>query len=164
MDAFIANWWKEINLAPLWAQLVLQSYLYGVFSLIQESQEDGKWRIFTYKEAIEEADEFIDFPNDFLEGLHKSVESIFEGPLPTIEKYNQYISDSIDNAENTLELCVLSKLFSGECLTKEDYDDIFDRLSFRPNELPRKKPTTRRMHGRRAITPIRRRGHKTRVK
>jgi hypothetical protein len=164
MEAFIENWWKEINLAPLWGQLVLQSYLYGVFSLIQESQEDGKWNVFTYKEAIEEADEFLDFPNDFLESLHKSVESLFEGALPTIEEYNRYISDIIDNAENTLEICVMSKLFSGECLTDEDYDDLLSRLSFRPDERQRKRPMTRRVRGRRAITPIRRRGYRTRAR
>jgi hypothetical protein len=148
-------------IAPHWQQLLLQGFWYGLISWLitcaEDNQNPADHRI-TVKEMVEHADaEFLDWPITWLES---SVDSFLQLNC-SLEELNYWYSqlDIIFRDCIPTDLDIFSTLASGETLTEEQWKRLHDALAFIPSEKNLKKHfnKTRRTHGKRALTPIKRR-------
>jgi hypothetical protein len=156
---------KLCILAPHWQQLLIQGFWYGLISWCITCAEDNlnpaEHRI-PVQEMLEHADaEFASWPHYSLENKvdeflqlncsleelnfwYKQLDTIFRDCIPT-------------------DLDIFSTLASGEMLTEEQWARLYDAIAFIPPDKVAEKVNkksfhkTRRTHGKRALTPIKRR-------
>jgi hypothetical protein len=156
---------KLCIVAPHWQQLLLQGFWYGLISWAITCAEDNgdpaEHRI-SVQEMVEHADaEFSSWPTDWLES---SVDTFLQLDCNLEELNLWYIQlDSIFRDCIPVDLDIFTTLASGQTLTEEQWKRLYDALAFIPPEKVVKKSfnKTRRTHGRRALTPIKRRHGQT---
>lgn len=162
MDTLLSSLKTECFQLPRWAQIEIQAYYYGALCWLITCAEDSVDPLttdITIEDLLRYTDtEFTRWPTilvehhhtrllelklslDQLNYLFEELESVFQDSIPT-------------------DIVIYSTLIHGGELMEEQWDRLFDALAF-TNPLPppeHKRPVkTRRIHGRRAITPIRRR-------
>ena len=154
MEKLIETWWTQFEISPRWNQVVLQLWMYGLFCWIQDSLDNGSFIPIAIEELFEYADEFIEMPRD-IEFLKPSFNSLLETNLKlTFQKcYNEFL-EKVTTIDKEVEIITI--LFTGEDFTEEQINAVWDALAFICSSNHKKKGT-RRVHGRRAITPLRRR-------
>ena len=152
---------------PHWQQLVLQGYWYGLISWAITCAEDGhdpKKDTPSAKDlAKHSAAEFEQWPADWLQ---PTTESFLALGL-TLEELNSWFSrlDTVFRDCISTDLDIFSTLADGETITEEQWERLYvavapqppDTTGFKKHHHPRNK--TRRTHGRRALTPMRRHNH-----
>lgn len=167
MEALESNLKTTCFQAPHWQQLVLQAFWFGVLSWAVPLVEEGQHlqaQPMTVKDLVHHADpEFVSWPYEWLEATLKAFEAI---PWTT-----DSINAFFDRLETIFQDCLPTDLHiyhilvKGDYLTDEQWSRLFDTVAFQPPQAaaqPPKKAKTRRMHGRRGITPMKRRRGLTR--
>ncbi len=148
--------------APRWVQLGLQAYYYGSLSWLITCAEDSV-DPFTTEVTIEDllnhADhEFTKWPTCLFETHHTRLLQL----KLTLDELNTVFEQLEDVFQDSIptDIVIYSTLIHGNELSEEQWDRLYDALAF-TNPLPppeHKRPIkTRRTHGRRAVTPLRRR-------
>ena len=149
---------EQLGISPKWLQLVWQAYLYGFGCWLLDCEET-EWKQETLDYIFKLSDNTIlSFPKDIIQGFHskwseKAIES-------------KYTKDQIEDAmEEWFETCetiidptifIMRLLYDGEQITEEKWLDLHKHI-MDPNPIkPKHQQKTRRVRGRRAITPIRR--------
>ena len=148
-------------IAPHWMQLQLQAFWYGLLSWCITCAEDKRPTSLdelTISQVLEVADpEFASWPTDWLYPIakqfidqHLSEEALHEW----FDRLDTIFRDTVPT-----DLDIFTTLADGNTLTEEQWSRLYDALAFlAPQTIkPVKHPKTRRTHGRRAITPMRRR-------
>jgi hypothetical protein len=153
--------------APHWEQLLLQAFWYGLMSWLVTCAEDEKNPIehrLSAKQIVTYADpEFESWPADYLEPIITKVIELHLS-LEDLTKFFDELDDLFRDCIPT-DLDIFTTFGNGELLTKEQWERLYAAVAFLPppavstkevshNPLKHK---TRRAHGRRGITPIRRR-------
>ena len=170
MEVIIEKWWELFDEASLEKKVVLQTWIYGLFCYIQDSQEKGEWEIAPFEELFEYANEFMDLSRDGLDLLSDEFLNLRLSPL--IEEDFQKNYDKFTEKINglSLEINITKDIFNGEDLSEDTRKRVLVLLgkiqedsqkqeeAQEAQELQKRKHKiqTRRIHGRRAITPIKR--------
>ena len=147
-----------------WEQLLLQGFWYGLLSWLTTCAEDQKDPIehkLTAKQIVTYSDaEFETWPADWLDpivtkviDLHLNLEQL----TTFIDELDVLFRDCIPT-----DLDIFSTFASGEFLTKEQWERLYVSVAFLPPPVKETlqqhmRHKTRRSHGRRALTPLRRR-------
>ncbi len=146
--------------APHWQQLVLQAFWYGVMNWLiplKEAEKQPSLDRMTPLDLAKHADpEFVRWPTEWLQpwmeravSLELSVDELYD----LYDDLNTVFQDCVPT-----DLVIFTELSNGEKLTEEQWERLYAAVAFQPlPQQPKKAPKTRRVHGRRAITPIRRR-------
>jgi hypothetical protein len=171
METFCKEWLTKVAEVPYVLQVGLQGYLYGVCCWIQESQEENKWLdVPTLEECMEYSEEDLaEFHREDSFGL--DLTNLPSTPLPTESELADLLEQVSKEASEKIpkELFILKTLLEGDELSEEQKECMKAFLAQppppqelpRPPAKPKKIHMTRRTHGRRAITPIKRRhGHR----
>lgn len=151
-------------ISPHWMQLQLQAFWYGLLSWCITCVEDKRpiqLETITIEELLETADpEFASWPTDWLQPFANQ----FVTHSFTEEEYHNCLDrlDVIFRDTVPTDLDIFTTLADGNTLTEEQWMRLYEALAFLPPQhlLPsqsNKRQKTRRVHGRRAITPMRRR-------
>lgn len=151
---------------PHWQQLVLQGYWYGLISWAITCAEDGhdpKKDTPTAKElAKHAAAEFEQWPADWLQPTTES----FLALNLTLDELNSWFTrlDTVFRDCISTDLDIFSTLADGESLTEEQWERLYVAIAPQPPDTTgfkklHKHNKTRRTHGRRALTPMRRHHH-----
>ena len=147
--------------APHWMQLELQAFWYGFISWCITCAEDKRpasLADITIQQILEAADpEFASWPTDWLQSIaaqflsHNFAE---EALHEWFDKLDTIFRDTVPT-----DLDIFTTLANGGELTEEQWVRLYDALAFLPPQTVKqvKHQKTRRTHGRRAITPLRRR-------
>jgi len=159
MEAIIEKWWELFDEASLEKKVVLQTWIYGLFCYIQDSQENGEWEIAPFEELFEYASEFMDLSREGLDLLKDEFLNLRLSPLiEDFQKNYDKFTDKIN--ELSLEINITKEIFNGEDLSEDTRKRVLvllGKIQEESKELKRKhKIQTRRIHGRRSITPIKR--------
>jgi len=159
MEAIIEKWWELFDEASLEKKVVLQIWIYGLFCYIQDSQENGEWEIAPFEELFEYASEFMDLSREGLDLLKDEFRNLRLSPLiEDFQKNYDKFTDKIN--ELSLEINITKEIFNGEDLSEDTRKRVLvllGKIQEESKELKRKhKIQTRRIHGRRSITPIKR--------
>lgn len=148
-------------LAPHWMQLQLQAFWYGLISWSITCVEDGRpaqLEEITIQQLLDAADpEFASWPTDWLQPIATQfiTKKFSEDELHTwFDTLDTIFRDTVPT-----DLDIFTTLADGQTLTEEQWTRLYDALAFLPPQTlkPIKHSKTRRTHGRRAITPMRRR-------
>ena len=148
-------------IAPHWMQLELQAFWYGFISWCITCAEDGRparLEDITMEQLLEAADlEFTSWPTDWLQPVAKQFLAIQLSEEALHEWFNRL--DTVFRDTVPTDLDIFTTLADGSTLTEEQWVRLYDALAFLPPQTvkPHRHPKTRRVHGRRAITPMRRR-------
>lgn len=152
--------------SPHWIQLELQGFWYGLLSWSLTCLEDKVVPVksdITVAELLQHADqEFEGWPTDWLEPSIKEFLDLglsYDQQQDYLTSLEQVFQDSVPTDIN-----IFTVLANGDTLTAEQWERLYASLAFKNPVLPPKKHNTRRVHGRRAITPIKRRKAFTRHK
>ena len=147
-------------LSPHWMQLELQAFWYGLISWAITCEEDkrtAKAEDITVQELLEHADaEFVSWPTEWLEPYITEFLSYNFNGQQLDELFN--LLDTIFRDCVPIDLDIFSILADGNQLTTEQWERLDNTLAFIPPEIQKRKNTkakTRRIHGRRALTPMR---------
>lgn len=169
MEAIIEKWWELFDEASLEKKVVLQTWIYGLFCYIQDSQEDSEWGITPFEELFEYANEFMDLSREGLDLLNDEFRNLRLSTLmdeDEFQKNYEIFTQKINNL--SLEINITKQVFNGEDLSEDTRkrvlvllgkieEEVQVTLQEEPKELKRKhKIQTRRIHGRRSLTPIKR--------
>ena len=148
--------------SPHWMQLELQAFWYGLLSITMELAEQGQHLPVSHlsiKDCLHHADpEFASWPTDWLHPIGAEFLQLtlnFDDQQAFFERLETSFQDTIP-----VDLNLFTVLAEGETLSAEEWERLYDTLAFIPPEVPPKKnfqQKTRRTHGRRAITPLKRR-------
>jgi hypothetical protein len=145
--------------SPRWVQLELQGFWYGLLSWSLTCTEDTIVPIatdITVLELLHHADEeFESWPTDWLE---PSIAQFLDLGL-TYDQQQEFFTalEQVFQDSVPTDINIFSVLANGDSLIESQWERIHAALAFRnPPEPPKKQPT-RRIHGRRALTPIKRR-------
>ena len=163
----LTKWEEELKSLctqlPHWQQIQLQGFWYGLLSWLLTYAEEGvnpTLHPITAKELLQHADTtFEDWPSEWLQpyadrfiALHLSHEQLntWFATLDTI--FRDCISTDLD---------IFSILAEGAELTDIQWERLYESIAFQPPDttgLKRSNPKhkTRRTHGRRALTPMKR--------
>ena len=154
--------------APRWMLLEIQAFWYGLISWSITCTEDlitPEPTSITVRDLLIHSDgEFEDWPTEWLEPYMYEYLSLH----PTLMEQNEFFT----NLEEIFQDCVPSDLniftvlVTTELIDEEQWTRLYDALAFTNPILPeeRKVSKTRRVHGRRGITPIKARRAFTRHK
>lgn len=171
MDALEEELKALCKIAPHWQQLLLQGFWYGLLSWLITCAEDSHTPSsypMTLLEIVTHADpKFATWP---LEWLQVYVDKMIElNPVLDSKKLNEFLErlDTIFRDTIRKDLDIFSTLIQGEQLTEQQWD----LLSPPPSPPPpppspppqpqhphtiRNNHRTRRLRGKRAITPLKR--------
>lgn len=148
-------------ISPHWMQLELQAFWYGLISWAITCAEDkrpAKAEDITVQELLEHADaEFISWPTEWLE---PSIAELINYNFNE-EQLNELFSrlDTIFRDSVAVDLDIFSTLADGQHLTEDQWIRLNNTLAFIPPEIQKYKKNTRaktrRIYGRRALTPMR---------
>lgn len=163
MQQYVADLKTLCFQLPHWQQLVLQAFFYGALNwlipLAESRQQANKGEI-TLQDLVTHSDpEFLNWPSDWLESwldkliaLNLSQEQLYEFS----EELDLAFRDCIPT-----DLDIYSTLAEGNQLTEEQWERLHSAIAPQQQVLPlsmnKKLAKTRRTHGKRAITPIKRR-------
>lgn len=150
-------------ISPHWMQLQLQAFWYGLLSWCITCAEDkrpARLEEVTIPQLLEAADpEFATWPTDWLQPIAKQfVEQNFaeEALHEWFDRLDIIFRDTVPT-----DLDIFTTFADGAELSEEQWARLYDALAFLPPQQGSLQPTkhkkTRRVHGRRAITPMRRR-------
>ena len=151
---------------PHWQQLVLQGYWYGLISWAITCAEDGydsKKDTPSAKElAKHSAAEFEQWPADWLQ---PTTEYFLDLGL-TLEELNSWFNrlDTVFRDCIPIDLEIFSTLADGESITEDQWQRLYAAIAPMPPDTTgikkyHSRHKTRRTHGRRALTPMRRHNH-----
>jgi hypothetical protein len=154
--------------APRWMLLELQAFWYGLISWSITCSEDlltPDPKLITVRDLLIHSDgEFEDWPTEWLEPYIHEYISL----NPTLMEHQEYfglIEELFQDCIPT-DLNIFSVLVTGEILLEEQWERLYDSIAFtNPIIVEEKRQIrTRRVHGRRGITPIKARRAFTRHK
>jgi len=144
--------------APRWMLLEIQAFMYGLISWSITCAEDlvipDPMSISIRDLLIHSDGEFEDWPTEWLEPYMHAYLSL----NPTLTEQNEFFSNLEELFQDCvpLDLNIFSVLITTELLTMEQWERLYDSLAFtHPIVHEEKKARTRRIHGRRSLTPIR---------
>lgn len=145
--------------SPRWIQLELQGFWYGLLSWSLTCTEDNIIPLakdITVAELLQHADqEFEGWPTDWLELSIKQFLDLgltYDQQQDFFSGLEQVFQDSVPTDIN-----IFTVLANGDSLTADQWERLNTALAFRNSPEPPKKQNTRRIHGRRAVTPIKKR-------
>jgi DNA-directed RNA polymerase subunit F len=162
MDRILEKWWEIFDEASQEGQIILQTWIYGLFCYIQDSQEAEDWIPIPFEELFDYANEFMDLSKEEANDLKESLVNLRLKPLLTDDDFNKILQIFVLDTEKIPEgIYIIKDLLTGEDLSEEVKTRVMGILrplpQFQPlQEQKRKHLQTRRIHGRRSITPIKR--------
>ena len=184
MDRILEKWWEIFDEASQEGQIILQIWVYGLFCYIQDSQEAQDWIPIPFEELFDYANEFMDLSKEEANDLKESLVNLRLKPLLTSDDFKKSLEIFVSETEKIPEgLYIIKDLLTGEDLSEEIKKRVLDLL--KPQSLPsqdlseeiktgaldllkheplplsdhevkKRHFQTRRIHGRRSITPIKR--------
>jgi len=151
--------------APKWMQIEIQALWYGLISWSMTCTEDLVEPVLTkitIRDLLIHSDgEFEDWPTEWFDATAQKFLSL---KLNLQEQQNFF--ENLDNIFRDcipVDLNVYSILADGQNLTEEQWDRLYDALAFNnPSNIPKRVVKTHRIHGRRGLTPLRRKKALTR--
>lgn len=159
MEAILAPY---LSGQPLWVQLGLQGFLYGVLGWLQEGCESGEPLVTppSLTTFLERADEtFASWPTEWLAPVFQQLADAWAHSEKTLATVEQFSEDAEATFRNRVpaDLLVFHQLETGDSITDEQWERLWDALAFAlPPVPPGKQKHTRRAHGKRALTPMKR--------
>lgn len=166
MEALQSNLKSLCLQSPHWMQIELQAFWYGLLSYTMESAEmnhplDPKE--LSPETLLQHADpEFESWPTDWLKTFIAEFTALslnFEQQQEFFEQLETTFQDTVP-----VDLNIFTVLAEGEMLTEEQWKRLLDTVAFQPPTLMKSQKgfgKTRRTHGRRGITPLKRRKART---
>lgn len=163
----LENELKNMSLhLPHWQQLVLQGLWYGLISWAMtcaEENVDSKLNPPTLSEMLKHADsEFEGWPVEWLQDEATKFLSL----KLSVEELNSWFArlDSVFQDCIRTDIYIFGTFAEGATLTEDQWKLLYDAVAFMPPDVtgfrkPISKSKTRRIHGRRALTPMRRHHH-----
>lgn len=152
--------------SPHWMQLELQAFWYGLLSYTMEAAENGQHidpKELSPEVLLQHADpEFDGWPTDWLEPFVTEFTALslnFQQQQEFFEQLETLFQDTVP-----VDLNIFTVLSEGELLTEEQWKRLLDTVAFQPPTLMKAQKgfgKTRRTHGRRGITPLKRRKART---
>lgn len=148
---------------PHWQQIQLQGFWYGLISWLLTCAEEGvnpTLHTITAKELLKHSDpEFEVWPSDWLQPY---VDRFIALNLPH-DQLNTWFAtlDTVFRDCISTDLDIFSVLSEGAELTDAQWERLYESMAFQPPDTTGfkrvvNKHKTRRVHGRRALTPMRR--------
>jgi hypothetical protein len=149
---------------PHWQQLLIQGFWYGTISWLMtcvEDCEDPKLHPLSVRDVVIHADhEFETWPTEWLKP--------YLDEFITLNLNLEQLNDWFDKLDVIFRDCIptdldiFTILAEGNVLSEEQWERLYNALAFLPPDTSgfkknHAKHKTRRLHGRRAITPMRRR-------
>jgi hypothetical protein len=130
-----------------------------LFCYIHDSQEAEDWVPIPFEELFEYANEFNHLSKEGADELKESLVNLRLRPLITTDEFQKNFDDfatQIDSIE--ADVLIIKELLTGEDLCEETRTRVLNLLkpTPTPQKEAKKKQLTRRVHGRRSITPIKR--------
>lgn len=161
MDTLESKLKELCIISPHWMQLELQAFWYGLISWAITCAEDkrpAKAEDITVEELLEHADvEFVSWPAEWLEPTITEFINYNFNEAQLNELFSRL--DTIFRDCVPIDLDIFSTLADGQQLTEEQWVRLYNTLAFIPPEIQKGKRNTRaktrRIHGRRALTPMR---------
>jgi hypothetical protein len=145
--------------APRWMQIEIQGFWYGLMSwslTCLEDKEEPNIHTITVKELLEHSDtNFKDWPTDWLESSIKDfidMKLSYEEQETFFTNLEQYFKDSIP-----VDLNIYTILMNGDTISEEQWERLYDSMAFLHPQEYKSQNKTRRIYGKRSITPMRRR-------
>ena len=139
---------------------MLQTWIYGLFCYIQDAQEAKEWLVIPFEELFEYANEFMDLSKEGADELKDDLVNLRLRPLVTTDEFQKNFDIFVTACDTIPEnVLIIKELFTGEDLSQEIITRVLNLLRAvpTPQKEPKKKHLqTRRIHGRRSITPIKR--------
>jgi len=167
MEQILEKWKTCAIDSPIWNKIVLQTWSYGFLCWLKDSSEMGKWVEVTFEEFFDYADEFRDMPIGGVSGyLMPAFSKLLTKPLLSAEKIDEFHEKLLDLVEEHVqkEINIIDELFEGEPLKEETREKVWQELSFIIEPSTKKPNKTRHVKGKRAITPIKRRGRQAKTR
>lgn len=149
--------------SPHWMQLELQAFWYGLLSYTMDAAENAQPldpKELSPEILLQHADtEFDGWPTDWLEPFVAEFTELslsFQKQQEFFERLESLFQDTIP-----VDLNIFTVLAEGELLTQDQWNRLLDTVAFQPpsKPLPKQKGhgKTKRVQGRRGITPLKRR-------
>lgn len=154
---------EQCLISPHWMQLELQGFWYGLLSWLitcREDKRDPKDTDMSVRDILLVADkEFDDWPTDWLEDTKQS---LIQTSL-SLENLQQLFNevDTIFRDCIPTDLDIFTTLGEGNELTTVQWERLYDAIAIQPSAQQTTKRQnrrgTKRVHGRRGITPLKHR-------
>jgi len=151
--------------APKWMQIEIQALWYGLISWSITCTEDLVEPVLTkvtIRDLLIHSDgEFEDWPTDWFDATAETFLSL----KLTLSEQQDFFERLYSTFRDCIpvDLNIYSVLADGETLTEDQWDRIYDALAFNnPSNIPKRIVKTHRIHGRRGLTPLRRKKALTR--
>ena len=145
--------------APHWMQLELQAFWYGLINWTLTCAEDNETpdpKDMTVAELLQHSDsEFNEWPTDWLE---PSIQQFTDLHL-TYQQQQEFFTtlDRLFQDSVPTDINIFTLLANGDEITTDQWERLYETVAFRaPMEMSKPQQKTRRIRGRRAITPIKR--------
>ena len=167
MEQILDKWKTCATDSPIWNKIVLQTWSYGFLCWLKDSCEMGKWVEITFEELFDYADEFRDMPIGGVSSyLMPAYDAICSRPILTLQQIDEFHEKLLAMVDEHVqkEINIIDELFEGEPLKEETREKVWQELSFIIEPSTKKKNHTRHVNGRRAITPIKRRGRQSKTR
>lgn len=153
--------------SPHWMQLELQAFWYGLLSYTMDAAEHSQPldpKELSPETLLQHADpEFDGWPTDWLQPFVTEFTGLslnFQQQQEFFERLEALFQDTIP-----VDLNIFTVLAEGELLTEDQWKRLMDTVAFQPSSNPlsqqRGQHKTKRVQGRRGITPLKRRKAKT---
>jgi hypothetical protein len=165
----LAQWEQELKtlcpMLPHWQQIELQGFWYGLVSWLLTCAEEGvnpTLHTITAKELLHHAaTELETWPSEWLQGYADR----FIALSLSYEDLNNWFTtlDTVFRDCISTDLDIFSILGEGVEITDAQWGRLYESMAFQPPDTSgfknggnKHKHKTRRIHGRRALTPMRR--------
>jgi hypothetical protein len=170
MDS-LTKWEEELKtlcpMLPHWQQIQLQGFWYGLISWLLTYAEEGvnpTLHPITAEELLKHADaQFSNWPSEWLQPYADR----FIAQNLSYEQLNTWFAtlDTVFRDCISTDLDIFSILSEGAELTEAQWERLYESIAFQPPDTSGfkraiNKHKTRRTHGRRALTPLRRHHHR----
>jgi len=144
--------------APRWMLLEIQAFWYGLISWSITCAEDlivPEPKTLTIRDLLIHSDgEFEDWPSTWLEPYMYEFLSLH----PTLMEQNEFFGRLEDLFQDCIptDLNIFTVLVTTESISEEQWGRLYESIAFTSPFLPNEKKTTktRRVNGRRGVTPI----------
>jgi len=145
--------------APRWMQIEIQGFWYGLMSwslTCLEDKEEPNTESITIEELLQHSDpHFKDWPTTWLETTVKdfvNMKMSYEQQEQLFTRLEEHFKDSIPT-----DLNIYTILMNGDTISEEQWERLYDSIAFLPPQEHKSNNKTRRVQGKRSITPMRRR-------
>jgi hypothetical protein len=153
--------------SPHWMQLELQAFWYGLLSYTMDAAEHSQTldsKELSPEILLQHADpEFDGWPTDWLQPFVTEFTGLalnFQQQQEFFERLEALFQDTIP-----VDLNIFTVLAEGELLTQDQWKRLLDTVAFQPPSnliaLQKGHGKTKRVQGRRGITPLKRRRART---